>query len=96
MPAPLSMQPALRCAQGPRPPPLTRAPVAGRQRAMTISREDPRFWDSRTVERRIRKGLMTRKEYEKHLKSLDDVADKSETINVGEEPAAGGNGVPEE
>jgi hypothetical protein len=28
------------------------------------------------VERNIKKGLITRKDYEKHLKSLDDVADK--------------------
>ena len=63
---------------------------------MTISREDPRFWDSRTVERRIRKGQMTRKEYEKYLKSLDDVADKGESISLGDETSSGSNGVSEQ
>ena len=43
---------------------------------MTISREDPRFWDSRTIERRIRKGLVSRKDVEKHLKTLDDSKDR--------------------
>lgn len=35
-----------------------------------------RFYDKRTVERNIKKGLVSRKDYEKHLKALDDVADK--------------------
>jgi hypothetical protein len=35
-----------------------------------------RVYDRRTVERNIKKGLISRKDYEKHLKSLDDVADK--------------------
>jgi hypothetical protein len=35
-----------------------------------------RMYDRRTVERSIKKGLLTRKDYEKHLKALDDVADK--------------------
>jgi len=41
--------------------------------------QDPktaRIYDRRTVERNIKKGLLTRKDYEKHLKALDDVADK--------------------
>ncbi len=41
--------------------------------------QDPktsRLFDRRTVERNIKKGLVSRKDYEKHLKSLDDVADK--------------------
>ena len=41
--------------------------------------QDPktsRLYDRRTVERNIKKGLLTRKDYEKHLKTLDDVADK--------------------
>jgi hypothetical protein len=44
---------------------------------MTITRDDPRFWDVRTVERRIRRGLVPKKDYEKHLKSLPDSADKA-------------------
>jgi hypothetical protein len=35
-----------------------------------------RLYDRRTVERNIKKGLISRKDYDKHLKSLDDVADK--------------------
>ena len=35
-----------------------------------------RLYDRRTVERNIKKGLITRKDYEKHLKALDDVAEK--------------------
>ena len=41
--------------------------------------QDPktsRLYDRRTVERNIKKGLLTRKDYEKHLKTLDDVGDK--------------------
>jgi hypothetical protein len=42
------------------------------------SREDevknPRLFDRRVVERNIKKGLITRKDYEKHLKALSDVA----------------------
>ena len=35
-----------------------------------------RLFDRRTVERNIKKGLVTRKDFEKHLKSLEDVAEK--------------------
>jgi hypothetical protein len=35
-----------------------------------------RLYDRRTVERNIKKGLVSRKDYEKHLKALDDVAGK--------------------
>jgi hypothetical protein len=45
-----------------------------------MSREDEgkneRLFDSRTIERNIRKGLITRKDYDKHLKGLPDVTDK--------------------
>ena len=43
---------------------------------MTITRDDPRFWDVRTLERKLRRGLISRKEFEKYLKALDDVASK--------------------
>ena len=49
---------------------------------MTITREDHRFWDIRTVERRIRRGLVGRKDYDKHLKSLPDVADQAAPIEL--------------
>ena len=43
-----------------------------------MSREDEvkevRLFDLRTVERNIKRGLITRKEYERYLKSLSDSA----------------------
>ena len=54
---------------------------------MTISREDPRFWDTRTLERRVRKGQLSQKDIEKHLKSLPDVADKGQAPNLEAEDA---------
>lgn len=65
---------------------------------MTIKQDDPRFWDVRTLERRLRKGQITKKDYEKHLKSLDDVADKQAPIDLDSddddgEPNPGSNGV---
>jgi hypothetical protein len=35
-----------------------------------------RIYDRRTVDRNIKKGLLTRKDYEKHLKALEDVGEK--------------------
>jgi hypothetical protein len=35
-----------------------------------------RLYDRRTIDRNIKKGLITRKDYEKYLKSLDDVKEK--------------------
>jgi hypothetical protein len=65
---------------------------------MTISREDPHFWDVRTLERRVRKGHLNKKDIEKHLKSLPDVADKGQAPDLeaaAEEPDhdEGSNGV---
>ena len=37
--------------------------------------------DIRIVERNIEKGLITRKAYNKHIKDLADVTDKSEAIS---------------
>jgi hypothetical protein len=38
--------------------------------------KDPRLFDQRVVERNIKRGLVTRKEYERYLKSLPDAAEK--------------------
>ena len=46
-----------------------------------------RLFDRRTLERNIKKGLITRKDYEKHLKTLDDVADKGVYGGTEPEPA---------
>jgi hypothetical protein len=35
-----------------------------------------RLFDVRTIERSIKKGLVTRKDYEKHLKALADSTEK--------------------
>jgi hypothetical protein len=35
-----------------------------------------KLFDKRTVERNIKKGLITRKDHEKHIKTLEDVAGK--------------------
>ncbi len=53
--------------------------------------KDVRLFDVRTVERNIKRGLITRKDYEKHLKSLADASDKvmpSEAETPAEAPAA--------
>jgi hypothetical protein len=34
------------------------------------------LYDKRTVERSIKKGLLSRKDYDKHIKSLEDIASK--------------------
>jgi len=44
-----------------------------------------RLYDRRTIERNIKKGLITRKDYEKFLKSLEDAKEKGV---VGEEEPA--------
>jgi hypothetical protein len=51
---------------------------------MTITKEDPRFWDVRTLERRIRKGQITRKDIEKYTKTLPDSTDKVAPPGEGE------------
>jgi hypothetical protein len=56
---------------------------------MTISREDPRFWDIRTLERRIRKGLINRKDVEKHVKSLEDSKDRIAPPSDDDGPLSG-------
>ena len=38
--------------------------------------KDVRLFDTRTVERNIKRGLITRKEYERFLKSLADAVEK--------------------
>jgi hypothetical protein len=38
--------------------------------------KNDRLYDKRTVDRNIKKGLFTRKDYDKHVKALEDVASK--------------------
>jgi hypothetical protein len=54
--------------------------------------KDVRLFDTRTVERNIKRGVITRKDYEKHLKSLADASDKvlpTEPATPAEPPAPG-------
>ncbi len=44
-----------------------------------------RLYDRRTIERNIKKGLITRKDYEKFLKALEDAKEKGV---IGEEEVA--------
>lgn len=43
---------------------------------------DIKFLDRRTIERYLRSGQIDEKEYEKHLKSLDDAADKAVPVET--------------
>jgi hypothetical protein len=40
---------------------------------------EPRLFDTRTVERNIKRGSQTRKDYDKHLKGLADAKEKIRT-----------------
>jgi hypothetical protein len=51
---------------------------------MTITRDDPRFWDVRTLERRMRKGQITKKDVVKHVQGLPDVEEKKASISPTE------------
>jgi hypothetical protein len=52
---------------------------------------NPILFDRRIVERNIKRGLITRKDYDKFLKSLSDAAGKlrspDEAAEAGESPA---------
>ena len=50
-----------------------------------------RVFDVRTIERSIKRGLITRKDYEKHLKALVDVTDK---VAPTDEPPDDADGMP--
>lgn len=39
-------------------------------------RDESKVYDVRIIERNFRKGLLSRKEYERHLSNLHDCADK--------------------
>ena len=44
---------------------------------MSKETPDPRLYDVRNIERNIKRGLLTRKDYEKYLKGLPDSKDKA-------------------
>jgi len=49
---------------------------------MTITKDDPRYWDVRTLERRLRKGQITKKDIAKHTSALPDSADKAAPADI--------------
>ncbi len=56
---------------------------------------DPKLVDKRTADRHLREGQLDQKAYERHLKSLPDVAEKSEPVTTSmaedeEAPEPGG------
>jgi hypothetical protein len=57
---------------------------------------DPSLFDRRIVERNIKRGLVTRKDYEKFLKSLPDASDKLRSPDEAVEPGSSspGTGAP--
>jgi hypothetical protein len=50
--------------------------------------KDVRLFDLRTVERNIKRGLITRKDYERHLKSLPDASANTLPAEAENPPAA--------
>ena len=55
------------------------------------SRDESRIFDVRTLERNMRKGILSKKDVDKYIKSLPDSADKSTVCN----PEAQGREPPE-
>ena len=54
------------------------------------SRDDKQL-DVRTLERRLRRGIVNKKDFDKHLKALPDVGNKA--VPVGVHPPGGRFGV---
>ena len=50
--------------------------------------KDARLFDLRTVERNIKRGVITRKDYERFLKSLPDASDNALLSESGAPPTA--------
>ncbi len=50
--------------------------------APRMSEIDLRYTDKRTAERYIKQGLLDEKAYEKHLKSLPDIAGNAERVQA--------------
>ena len=50
-----------------------------------MSQSNEYLFDHRIVEKNIRKGLITRKQYEDHLKSLSDVENNAEYVSLEDE-----------
>lgn len=55
---------------------------------------DPSLFDRRIVERNIKRGLITRKDYEKFLKSRPDASGKIRSPDEAPEAGSAGAGTP--
>ena len=53
---------------------------------MIIQRNDARFWDVRLLERRVRRGELTRKDLDAQLASLGDATEKATESKPLDEP----------
>lgn len=53
-------------------------------------RDESKIYDVRIIERNFRKGLLSRKDYERHLSSLHDCADKVVVSQPSTKPEADG------
>ena len=59
-----------------------------------MTREDPKLYDVRTLERNLRKGLISKKDYERFLKALIDRADNAAVSRPQEGPEPEPDGDP--
>ncbi len=52
-------------------------------------KDNEKFFDVRIYERYVKEGEITKKDYEKHIKSLPDVSDKATFLIIDEEEETG-------
>ncbi|MGB2692224.1 MAG: hypothetical protein WBB48_13210 [Thermodesulfobacteriota bacterium] len=50
-----------------------------------MSKEEDFLYDERIVEMHIKEGTLSKKDYDKHLNSLPDVAEKGEALIIEED-----------
>lgn len=53
-----------------------------------MSKKNEKFYDVRVSERYIKEGVISKKQYEDHIKNLPDAEDKSEVLVIEEEENA--------
>lgn len=54
-----------------------------------MKNRDDFLYDVRVTDRHIKEGVITKKDYDKHLKNLPDVEDKSEPLIIEDENEKG-------
>ena len=74
------------------------APLACLSRCDVTDSFDPKLFDKRVAQRYIKKGVLSEKDFEKHLKSLPDLAEKAAQVEATIEPmqVGAGGSYPEE